>query len=192
MRNFVSVHFPKAGGTSLRNQLQANLGDKLILDYEHDPVAKSEAGDMHPGPLPGIVGVHGHFCPARYQKWEDSYFITFLRDPVENLISIYYFWSLCPTHGNPVHDRFISERPVILDFAKFPKLRYLMSRSYFSDFDMKRFDFIGFIDNREDDMTRLGRLLDIPLSGAIHDNRTTGRQDAEGAKRLASGGCEVL
>jgi hypothetical protein len=48
-----------------------------------------------------------------------------------------------------------------------------MSETYFGDFDMSRFDFIGFYENRDADIPRLAKDLGLPLVAAVHQNRTS-------------------
>jgi hypothetical protein len=165
----VSIHFPKAGGTSLRAQLARLLGDQLSLDYDHDPLtpAGCEASEFPAGKR----AVHGHFRATRYSA-SAAYFLTFLRDPVENLISIYYFWRNLRMNDNPVHQRFLRERPSLIEFARYPGIDCLMSRTYFGGFDMARFDFVGFHDSRDHDLRVLGSELGLPLDPAIHENPT--------------------
>lgn len=163
----ISVHFPKAAGTSLRTQLIAHLHDKVALDYTHDPLGERgrETADF---PV-GKRAVHGHFRPDRYAGSE-GFRLTFLREPIDNLISIYYFWLDHSEHGNPVHTRFLAERPDIFDFARYPSFSTLMSQSYFGSFDMTRFDFIGFHENRATDLLKLSKVLGIPLQSTMHEN----------------------
>jgi hypothetical protein len=48
----------------------------------------------------------------------------------------------------------------------YPGITGLMSGSYFGDFDMSRFNFIGFYENCEADIPRLARDLGLPLVDA--------------------------
>jgi hypothetical protein len=167
----VSVHFPKAGGTSLSNQFVNLLGNNVAFDYGRGPLmpAGYELADFPSGKRM----VHGHFRACRYAS-TDAYWITFLRQPVSNVISIYNFWQTLPEQGNPVHARFLRERPSLLDFAKFPGISALMSETYFGGFDMNRFNFIGFHETRQADIPRLGKELGLPLDASVHDNKTVG------------------
>jgi hypothetical protein len=165
----VSIHFPKAGGTSLRTQLARLLGDQLSLDYNHDPLTPA-GRDSSEFPA-GKRVVHGHFRATRYSATA-AYFLTFLRDPVENLLSIYYFWRDFPMSDNPVHQRFLRERPSLIEFASYPGINRLMSQTYFGGFDMGRFDFIGFHDSRDHDLRVLGSELGLPIDPTIHENPT--------------------
>jgi SAM-dependent methyltransferase len=175
MERILSVHFPKAAGSSLQVQFMKLLGDEVILDYGHDPL--TPAG-METADFPDRKTlVMGHFRAQRYAS-ADAFWMTFLRHPVDNLISIYFFWKLLP-EAHALHARFLREQPSILEFAMYPGLRNLMSETYFGGFDMNRFDFIGFHENREDDIVRLAKAINLPLLAAIHENRTS-----ESAERL--------
>jgi len=165
----VSVHFPKAAGTTLGRQLKAGLGDAAAFDYTHDPTL-----DAARTPLPWPDGarlVHGHFRPERHAA-PGRLLATFLREPVDNLISIYFFWQTLPPCGSAPHDRFLQEKPSLRDFARHGGLSRLMSETYFGGFDMGRFDFIGFHETRRADLVHFGRLIGLSLNAELHENRT--------------------
>lgn len=165
----VSVHFPKTAGTSLRIQFVKLWGEKVTFDYAHDPL--TPAGS-EPAEFPtGKRLVHGHFRPQRYAS-VDAYWMTFLRHPVDNLISIYFFWKALREPGHAVHARFLREQPSILEFAMYPGITRLMSETYFGKFEMSRFDFIGFYETRDADLPRLAKALGLPFVDDVHENRT--------------------
>jgi hypothetical protein len=168
MERIVYVHFPKAGGSSLQVQFMKFLGDKVVLDYDHHP---HDPAGMETADFPdGKTLVMGHFRAQRYAS-ANAFWMTFLRHPVDNLISIYFFWKVLPeTPG--LHARFLREQPSILEFAMYPGFKALMSETYFGGFDMNRFDFIGFYENRDSDIPRLAKALNLPLEAAVHENRT--------------------
>jgi hypothetical protein len=112
----VSVHFPKAAGSSLHIQFGKLLGDKLVLDYTHDPL--TSMGSKTAEFPTGKTLVHGHLRAQRYASTE-AYWMTFLRHPVYNLISIYFFWKTLPKPGHELHGRFLRERPSVLEFATY-------------------------------------------------------------------------
>jgi hypothetical protein len=86
----ISVHYPKAGGSSLRVQFEWLLGPALLLDYGNDPLGSNGRLSVNSLP-PEIRMVHGHFKAARYKNVPDAFRFTFLREPVENLLSIFFF-----------------------------------------------------------------------------------------------------
>lgn len=115
--------------------------------------------------------VMGHFHAGRYQT-TDAFQVTFIREPVDNLISIYYFWQKLLDHGHPVHSRFLRERPHITDFARHPDIRELLSKTYFGGVNFDQFNFIGFHETRDADIDRLSAQLGVPLRPDLHHNQT--------------------
>jgi hypothetical protein len=163
----VSVHVPKAAGSSLHAQLVNLLGeDRVVLDLTHDPVSGSPAGAAaFPA---GASVVHGHF-PARRYAGNAACWITFLRHPVDNVFSNFAYWRKV---NGPSLKLDLSEFPSVIDFARYPGQDKLFSELYFGGFDMRRFDFIGFHETRAADMPRLGALLGLPLRSDIQVNKT--------------------
>jgi hypothetical protein len=171
VKRFVSIHFPKAAGNSLATQFKTLLGDQIAFDYDHAPLtlAAHERGDFPASKR----AVHGHFRPQRYQS-ADAYRITFLREPVENLISIFFYWKTLPDVGVvAAHTRFLKEQPDVFEFAAYPGLNRLMSDTYFGGYDTAQFDFVGFHETRVHDIPRLGRALGLPLQADVHENKTS-------------------
>lgn len=165
----IAVHFPKAAGSSLRVQLETLLGDAVAFDYGCDPVVNRHRETIE---FPsGKQLVYGHFSAKRYEN-TDAYWMTFLRHPVDNLISIYFFWKNIPQPRHVLHGQFLRECPSILQFATYPAFTNLMSETYFGGFDMSRFAFIGFYENRGADLSRLAADLGLPLKPDIYENRT--------------------
>jgi hypothetical protein len=165
----LSVHVPKAGGTSLLRQFRNLLGDALATDYAHPPLGGSDR-DSATFP-PGVRVLHGHFNPRRYAA-EPARWVTFLRDPVENLLSIWAFWRSLPATTSPLHQRFAAESPSPEAFARYPGVQALLCRTYFGGVDMGRFEFVGFHETRSVDIPRLGAWLGLPLLAEVHENRT--------------------
>lgn len=184
---FSYVHFPKAGGTSLTTQLEEQFSGSIHYDYDHDPIG-GEGVRTAAEPPQGCIGVCGHLHASRYADWADIVF-TILREPVANLISIYFFWQSFPASGSGVHQRFLTEKPTLVDFAKHYPLRRLMSDAYFGDFDTDRLSFVGFHDTRAEAFSVLSGLLGVHLDAAYHVNKTDqshdhARADITGNARL--------
>ncbi len=165
----ISVHFPKAAGTALWRQFASALGDDLLLVWDQDPLA---FGSVESKPFPDRKRlVHGHFHPATYLD-HNAYMFTFLRHPIQNAISIYYFWKTVPNPGKGILDRFHTEKPSIETFAAYKGIRTLMSEVYFGGFDMSRFNFIGFHERRAEDIPRLSIELGLSLDHCVYENKT--------------------
>ncbi|SIQ68869.1 Sulfotransferase family protein [Aromatoleum tolulyticum] len=179
----VSVHTPKVAGTSFQRQLIIALGESnVLLDYQDDPVDVRSHYSIDPNcysrsgvnSIAPYRAVHGHFHPSKYDGVAGAVRITFLRHPVDNLISIYMFWT--------GHDRSAWDSPVfqyvkdtgltIEQFAMLPKLRFLYSEVYFGGVDMHRFDFVGDYERYDCELARLGAVVGIQFNEDIRLNVT--------------------
>ncbi|MBI5839226.1 MAG: hypothetical protein HZB19_03915 [Chloroflexi bacterium] len=171
----ISVHFPKAGGSSLKKSLLDAYGQESVyLDYKDDPVDPTCQYYIDPEGCRRkanaicdrleIKIIHGHFNPSKYNQIKNAKSIVFLRHPIDNLISIYFFWKTYKEPSHAIFNYFRDNQLTLIELAKLPAIRYLMSRTYFSDVDMKSFDFIGFQENYSEDLHSLSKLLSIPIT----------------------------
>lgn len=168
----ISLHLPKAAGSSMRVSLERQFGERALFDYGRGPLGP-DIDLIEPSLAPGIALVHGHFRPARYEAAApDAFWFTFLRDPVDRLISMYFFWQTLPFQGQALHRRFLDEQPDIETFATYPLIQTFISETFFAGHDMSRFDFIGFHETRAQDMVRLNVLAGLELDPEVYDNRT--------------------
>jgi len=170
----VSVHFPKSGGTAFVLALREALGaERVALRYDCDPV--DPVNPMHLAPAwfavrrPTTIAphraVHGHFHIAIYDLVSDAKRIVMLRHPVDNFISIYYYWQqlfAANATGHAVFEFVKAQQLSLLEVAKLPCLRRLMSETYFGNFDMSRFDVIGAFERQKGFFLAVSHLIDVP------------------------------
>lgn len=180
----ISVHFPKSGGTALRRVLADVMGEsRLLLDYSDDPLDPATPRWIHPEwylahrpkSIEPFAAVHGHFPIAKYDLVGDAVRVVLLREPVENLISIFYFWKHLagqPYEGHAVFNFFKQNDLTLLETASIPSMRRLMSGTYFGDYDMSKFDIIGDCANRAGYFAALSRWLGVKLDANVADNIT--------------------
>lgn len=182
-RCVVSVHVPKTGGSSLRHQLVAAYGaDKVLLDYADGPLNPVTPINLDPNcyafdPIRSIHPhevVHGHFHPKKYACLDNCFRVTFLRHPVDNLISIWKFWSAHDRGHFPsaLFQYFKDRRLSVVQTAALPALRWLYTRTYFGDYDMGAFDFIGDYAAYDADLTALGGKLGVEFRLDVRLNVT--------------------
>lgn len=176
----IGVHFPKAGGNSLMEVLRNKFADRLLLDYTETPALPQVQRHLDPhsyfmrrDPIPGgIACVFGHFHPAKYQHHAAIRF-TVLRNPVENMISIYaYFKATPPTPPGLIHQYMLRENLDVVGLARLPLLRRLMSETYFGGVDMKSFQLVGRHEEREQTNAALCKLLDLEPFEDVRANVT--------------------
>jgi hypothetical protein len=184
----LSVHFPKSAGKSLLRSLETAYGATAILtDYSDDPADPCSPFNLDPdGCLrraqqqvyeDQVRVIHGHFHISKYAHLRNAKRITFLRHPLKNLLSIYFFWKTLP-EGHALFNYCRDHKLDILEFARIPLLRYLLSRTYFGNVDLTTFDFVGTTENYAADIQKLACVLGVPLAESTVN--VTGHPDYPG------------
>lgn len=192
MQTIVSVHTPKVAGTSFLRQLKDIYGENQVLqDYSDDPANPLSVICIDPNsydvsPIKSISPfkiVHGHFHPRKYAHLVNAYRLTFLRHPVDNIMSIYNFWSARELNfwSHPVFNYFKKANLSLSRLAMLAQLRYLYSRTYFGGFDMANFDFIGDYACYEQELMRLGESLGVRFDRDVRHNVTAHQMGPAGS-----------
>jgi hypothetical protein len=102
----VSIHMPKAAGTSFGEALRAQFGKRLLHDYgdgaefnlpeaiAHRTARMAQVRARRDEILSGYDAIHGHFIADKYiDLFPETRFITFLCDPHQQAISDYAYFS---------------------------------------------------------------------------------------------------
>ena len=189
-RDIVFLHVPKTGGTAVRNALVRAAGARAVLyDYgghseETSPQIRAalyadgvDAAGVVPDDLrdrleaPHGVLLSGHFQAAKYWgQFHPESFVTFLRDPVDRIVSEY---------NHLVRHRGLEQ--TLDDFVS--RSRHRRHLTYlFRDVDPLAFGFVGFTDSFEADITALARIVGAPLAVARENE---GSYDPALVERLA-------
>ena len=162
--DLISLHVPKAFGTSLCEVLARHYGRRRVVrDYSRFLEDPGSAKGPGLGPvLPTSAAVlHGHFPATRYASVPAHRRVTFLREPIQRTISHYFFWLTAPKHGNPVHDRMLDDSLGLLDFAALPTIRRFYTETIFGGCDMVSFDLVGVVEDLERDWPLFQHLTGI-------------------------------
>jgi Sulfotransferase family len=175
----ISMHIPKTAGTSFASHLIAIHGEDICFDYG------SQYGfvDIYPPTLamrafrlanhwrdrvrfrmqlkPTDRCIHGHFQAQKYRpQFANARFVTWLRDPVERVISQYLHWQRRPDRGHTI-SRLLHERQLTLvQFAELDVVRNLQSR-YFGDMRLDDFWFVGVQERYDDELAAFYAKLDL-------------------------------
>ena len=168
----ISLHMPKCGGSSFRKLLKDHFKLRFSSDYEypmHLPVSKREKKVQRARRRVKIWQkyffgyrytqcIHGHFMPYKYEYllgMEGVIFVTWLRDPIERLISHYDFWQRSyPNNRHPkqLHKRVVEEGWTLKEFAFSKELQNFYTK-YLWNFPIRNFDFIGLTEYYDEDFT---------------------------------------
>lgn len=173
----MSVHYPKAGGTSLRTAFDAAKDETTVTAlYDDDPVDPDSVSNYNPV-LAALQGenlvslysdviIHSHLPPRKFKNADFDIRISIIRQPVAWLISLYNFWSKIAEDGKSGHklfEKFRAEKPSIVELASFPYIRDCMSKTYFGGTSIRDFDYIGSQEDYVKTVHRISALLEIQL-----------------------------
>jgi hypothetical protein len=161
----ISLHLPKTAGTSFAKSLKAQFGKALLKDYADLPIntpvyernlnALQACIENGAKDFAGVQCIHGHFLPLKYlllSAKREITFITWMRDPVERLASHYWFWrkTYKADTAPELQKRMVEE--------KWPLERFCLGSEFQNfywqflwGFPLERFDFIGIVENYEED-----------------------------------------
>jgi len=152
MVELVSLHIPKTAGSAFKSMLQNIYQECLFLDYENATADVQKVRAIH-GHIP--ANKYAEICPhAKYVMW--------MRNPVERIISYYYFWMRTAPHGNPNHDYVVNNQLSLIEFAQFPPIRNEFFGYYLKNFNIDRFFFIGITERFTQDVQKLAQKLSWP------------------------------
>jgi hypothetical protein len=161
----ISLHLPKTAGTSFGKSLKGHFGNGLIKDYADLPIntpvyqrnvnalqACIENGDKD---FSGIQCIHGHFLPLKYlllSVKREIAFVTWMRDPVERLASHYEFWlkTYKADTAPDLQRKMVEEKWSLERFCLGAELQNFYWQ-FLWGFPLERFDFIGIVENYEED-----------------------------------------
>jgi len=159
----VSVHIPKCAGTSFRHVLHSLYGDRAWDNYG----AVFTRGEARPGIVPaGTVCVHGHFLADAFDDvCPERELITWLRHPVERVVSNYFHFLRAPDMRDDccraLHERKLS----LLEFADLEWMRNESSR-YLAGKPIDDFGFVGIVEHFSESLRhfsgRFGRGRSLP------------------------------
>lgn len=166
----ISLHTPKAGGSSFRKLLQRHYKMGLLEDYKDIPLNRSKEDRIknvlkaqkqisrykkYLLRVRNIRCIHGHFLPFKYGDFlgqGNTKFITWFRDPIERLGSHYFFWVrhkkdvITP----PLYRKVIEEKWSLEKFCFSDELQNVYSQ-FLWNFPIENFDFIGITEFYEED-----------------------------------------
>lgn len=155
------MHIPKTGGNTFRAHLKEVFGDDICFVY----TSQWRFVDVYtPTPMvrfyrglralrskfrdrsqlrPTDRCIHGHFRAESYMDlFPDGLAMTWVRDPVERLLSQYYYWKRRPFREHSICNLLIRNNLSPLEFAEIEVMRNLQCR-YFNTKALQDFGFVG-------------------------------------------------
>jgi hypothetical protein len=120
MSTLIFMHIPKTAGRSFSTLLNRQYpADSIFELYGYDdaiPAAAARLKSMDAAEKARIRLIRGHYAFGLHQHLDQpATYITFLRDPVERVISLYHY--LLRDGAHPLHDWLLRERISLEAFA---------------------------------------------------------------------------
>lgn len=179
----LSMHIPKTAGTSFRNMLKLAYGESSVMrvDINNKLEVRLDNELYTKREVPaGVRILHGHFSrPKIYKAFdlpEDLPMITWLRDPVERVISNYYYLEGRLIDILKENERGTNIRPkmqkTLVEYASVGAQQNTMSR-HCEGVDLKDLLFVGLNEHFSEDASYLSKLLGWQSYEEYHHNATS-------------------
>lgn len=165
MVDLISVHVPRTAGSSFNWILQQIYADTLYREYGENSTPQYYEPHLIPD---NFTAIHGHFPVAKYQgAYPKAKRITWLRHPVDRLISLFYFLK-----NSGQMDQFTSDSNI--GFHGFIEIEDFHNQiaKHVGVNALKNFHFIGMQEFFNDDLAILSKLLNWPPIEIPHTNIT--------------------
>jgi len=166
----ISLHIYKAAGTSFFNTLKVAYGEQMVgrLDIkpEIDLILLNFEIFTEKQIMTNYKVIHGHFSPNflynRFPEYQDIPIITWVRSPVERVISNYYYLSERLAFFLQEHEQIRSIRDKMqktLDEFIDAEINQNLTYNYLGGLELEAYDFIGIVEDYDADLAYLSKLL---------------------------------
>lgn len=177
----ISIHIPKTAGTSFFHSLKKQYGNQKVarIDIYDNRIRINKIPVDSAYVYKNTTVIHGHFTIDSLNNYlslpVNTPIITWLRDPVERVISNYYYLS------KRLDEELMEEkkglnilskmRRSLLEYAQDERNCNRMSK-FLKGIDIKDFFFIGTVENYDEDIQELGRKLNWSTLEIVTHNIT--------------------
>jgi hypothetical protein len=157
----VSVHIPKCGGISFQHVLRGIFGKRrLWLNYGLFTSREGARYDLIP---PQTRCIHGHFLSDTFDEFvPQPELVTWLRHPVERVVSNYYHFLRHPDPGNPCSRELLERRLCLEEFAELEWMRNEATR-YMAGKATTDFKFIGIMEKFPESLSLFGATFGVSV-----------------------------
>ncbi|MBS0663268.1 MAG: sulfotransferase family 2 domain-containing protein [Verrucomicrobia bacterium] len=174
----LSVHIPKTAGVSFRLMLARLFGEGFVQHYWEITDARGRVLTEIPA---NATCVHGHFVADELAaQFPQAPLITWVRDPVERVVSSYFHRLRDPDWRHPVCVELHRQKLSVEKYAELDLVRNEMAR-FMGTKRPQDFAFIGLVEEIDVSMGRFFEQFDLPRVDVPRENvnpeRRTNRYD---------------
>lgn len=179
----ISVHVPKSAGFSFQKHLVHLFGKRALFDYNHTDRPDYKPEKISPHLLAKLrtskmTVIHGHFFLSKYRHIPGLQRAMWFRDPVERLLSHYYYWQHAVDLDHPNCRRLHEEGMSAVEFAAIPELRNIYAR-FLDGEPLGELDWIGLVGDYQKSIDLFYAMYAVgrdPNEVKVHLNKNAGRQ----------------
>lgn len=179
----ISIHIPKTAGTSFRNSLKAVYGDKEVVRLDIDLTkqeVKINEQRYYQSEFPqGTKVIHGHYSyPLLIENFKlnkDIPIITWLRDPVQRVISNYLYLTKIledllqeEQKGLNILEKM---KRSLKEYALFEGAQNRQSK-FLTGLNIEDLKFVGIVEHYDEDINRLAKILKWEKTPIFNNNQT--------------------
>lgn len=168
MNKIISIHIPKTGGTTFRalmeetfHKVDIQSSRPLFFRCKDEMLPKININQISDNVI------HGHFTIEQFKIDKQCFLLTWLRNPIDRVISHYFYWKNKPDiNMHPIEKMIKFEGLSLHDFSKIPCMKNL--QTYFMGNDISLFQFVGITEEYEKSII----LLQDKLNVNFHYNKS--------------------
>lgn len=181
----LSVHIPKTAGVSFRKILAQLYGEDFLLKYWQMTDAYGRVVSEIPK---NVRCIHGHYsADSLLPVYPAARLITWVRDPVERVVSSYFHRLREPDWQHPVTRELHEKKLTLVEFAALELMRNEMAR-YLGGQPIEDFAFIGRVEAFAESMAWFFREFGFSRTAIPRENcnpaRHTSRYPIDATTRL--------
>ena len=182
----VSLHIPKTAGTSFRNILKDVYGDeeviRLDISLKYGKLKINEKQFENKNLDKKWQVIHGHFSPnllvSKFVINDEVPYITWLRDPVDRVISNYYYLEKRLKEVMKEESRGLNilskMQRSLIEYASADNNRNRMSK-FLDGKSLDNFLFVGLVEYFSEDLVDLSNILEWSSYKEVRHNVTSAR-----------------
>lgn len=165
----IFIHVPKTAGSSMYKVLKKSYGIRLERINDEKDVQQWNHGLVYSSNNPVTKVIYGHI--QAHPNWGNLYpkakLVTWLRDPVERVVSTYYHWKTLKNGRSERQRDFTIQNLSLMEFVKSEKYKPVVFgyHTYLGKIESSKYGFIGRTEYFEQDLVRLqdylGRKLEF-------------------------------